>query len=159
MEEMFEAVALYTLTGSFVGYTIRDPAKPKLQTTNVYAEEEQQQLAQRLAQLNDSVQVQGAWPDPRDPEVQQLLLDPNFEPIEMEEQQVIDEEKSFLVWIQQPETDEYGNETGVMVDGPDIDRNASVIEYTTAIVPVRPSDVGERTHKAQEVVARRRVDG
>jgi hypothetical protein len=44
-----------------------------------------------------------------------------------------------------------------MVDGPDLDMNASVIEYTTAVVPVRPSDVGERTHKAQEIVARRRM--
>jgi hypothetical protein len=94
---MLEAVALYTLTGGFVGYTIRDPAKPKLQTTNIYGEQEQEQLAKRLAELNDSVQVQGAWPDPRDPEVEALLHDPNFEPIEYEEQRVIDEEKSFLV--------------------------------------------------------------
>jgi hypothetical protein len=154
---MVEAVAIYTLTGSFVGYTIRDPSKPKLQTTNVYTEQEQEQLAKRLAELNDGQQVRTAWPDTRDPEVQKLLHDRNFEPIEMEEQQVIDEEESFLVWIQQPETDEWGNETGVMVDGTDIDMNASVIVYKIAVVPKRPSDVGERTRKAQEIVARSRM--
>ncbi len=45
-----------------------------------------------------------------------------------------------------------------MIDGPDVDRGASVIVYKTISAPKRPSDAVERTHKAQEIVARRRVD-
>lgn len=155
---MYEALALYTLQGAFVGYTIRDPQKPKLQTTNIYSAEEEEQLAKRLAELNKSVEVNAAWPDPRDPEVIALLVDQNFEPVEMAEQQVIDEDASFLVWIQVPEVDALGAETGKMVDGEEYDPIASVPVYKTVMAPVRPSDVVERTHKAQEIVANRRVE-
>lgn len=155
---MYEAIALYTLQGAFVGYTIHDKTKSKLQTTNIYTEQEQDALARRLAEINESVEVKSAWPDPRDPEVVALLADPNFEPLEMAEAQVIDEDTSFLVWLQVPELDEWGNPIpGTSVDGPDVDMEASVIVYKQITAPKRPSDAVERTHHAQEIVARRRV--
>lgn len=155
---MYSAVAVYTLQGGFVGYTIHNPGAIKLQSTNLYNEDEQEQLAKRLAALNESSQIKAQWPDAKDPEVQALVDDPTFEPIEYKDDQVLDEDNSYLVYIKVPVIDEMtGEQTNEYIDGPELDREASVLKWVTKKVPVRPSDWYERVKKAQEVVAKRRL--
>jgi hypothetical protein len=144
---MYRHVAVFELEGDFLGYAIRDDKALKLQSTNLYSEDEGPELADRLRELNESQAVTAVWPDARDPEVQALVNDPEFEPIEYVEDDVVDEDNSFLVYLKDPDGE----------DTLDIDREASVLVYKKVRVPARPSDYFERTKKACEVVARRRA--
>lgn len=154
---MYQAVAIYDLQkGDFIGYTIKEQNAQKLQTTNLYTESESADLETQLSRLNDSSAVLAAWPDARDPDVVKVLEDPNFMPIEMIEDDMVDEENSYYVYTQVPEIDESGAPTGRTTEG-EIDKTASVIVTKRMKVPARPSDVMERTKAACEVVARRRA--
>ena len=77
----------------------------------------------------------------------QLVKDNSFEPIEYADEEVVDTENSYLVYLK----DADGEDTF------EINKEASVVKYKMAKVPARPSDVMERTRKACEVVARRRA--
>lgn len=161
----FIPVALYTMEGEHVGYAIKATEVPsKLQSTNVYLEGEEDKLRQQLADLNENVDIRSHWPDHRDPEVQALINDPSFMPIEYVDAEVVDDENSFYVWKKEHKTDENGNPlydiaTGlpVLVDGTELDEVASVIVKKIARVPKRPSDAMWRIKKAAETVARRRA--
>lgn len=144
---MYRHVAVFELDGTFVGYAVKEDKNLKLQSTHLYAEEEGEDLTKRLAELNESQNVLAVWPDARDPEVQELVNDPAFEPIEMTEDEVIDEENSYIVYLKDAE----GEDTF------EIDQEASVLRYKVARIPARPSDVMARTKKACEAVARRRA--
>jgi hypothetical protein len=143
----YRHVAVFELSGDFIGYAVMEQNALKLQSTNLYAEEEGEDLAKRIAGLNDSQAVTSAWPDARDPEVQALVNDPSFEPIEMTEEWVLDTDNSYVVHLKDAE----GEDTF------EIDQQASVLKYKTAQVPVRPSDVMKRTKSACEVIARSRA--
>lgn len=144
---MYRHVAVFELNGEFLGYAVKEDNNQKLQSTHLYAEEEGEDLAKRLVELNESQNVLAAWPDARDSDVQALVNDPTFEPIEMSDEEVVDEENSYIVYRKDAE----GEDTF------EIDKEASVLRYKIARVPVRPSDVMARTKKACEVVARRRA--
>jgi hypothetical protein len=143
---MYEHVAVFKLDGTFLGYAVKEADHNKLQSTNLYSEEEGEDLAKRIAKLNDAQTVTAAWPDARDPDVVAILSDPSFEPIEYTDEEVVDTDNSWIVHLKDPD----GEDTF------DIDMEASVLKYKIAKVPVRPSDVMERTKKACEVVARQR---
>lgn len=144
---MYRHVAVFELDGTFVGYAVKEVNNRTLQSTHLYSEEEGEDLAKRIAELNESQTVLAAWPDARDPDVQTLVNDPAFEPIEMTDEEVIDEENSYIVYLK----DADGEDTF------EIDQEASVLKKRIAKVPVRPSDAMARTKKACEVVARRRA--
>jgi hypothetical protein len=154
----YRKVLIYNEAGDFLGAGIKADEAIKLQTTNLYAEGEEAALAIQLGRLNESAQIKGAWPDTRDPDVQALLYDTEFMPVEMSEQQVMDEDNSFLVWKQVPILDDDGMPVQPLqlTDSDEIDWDASAITYKTILAPVRPSDVGERIRHAQETVARQR---
>ena len=143
----YRHVAVFELDGTFIGYAVREESANKLQSTHLYSEEEGEGLAKRIAALNDSQTVTQAWPDARDPDVLALVNDPSFEPIEYADEEVVDADNSYLVYLK----DADGEDTF------EIDKEASVVKYKIAKVPVRPSDVMARTKKACEVVARRRA--
>ena len=144
----YRHVAVFELDGQFLGYTVKKDDAHKLQSTHLYSEDEGDALTDRLRELNDSQTVLAAWPDARDLDVQALVNDPSFEPIEMSDEEVVDNDNSYIVYLKDVE----GEDTF------EIDREASVLKYKIAKVPVRPSDVMKRTKQACEVVARRRVD-
>lgn len=144
---MYRHVAVFELDGTFLGYAVKEANNRTLQSTHLYAEEEGEDLAKRIAELNESQTVLAAWPDARDPEVQKLVNDPSFEPIEMTDEEVIDEDHSYIVYLKDAE----GEDTF------EIDQDASVLKYKVVKVPVRPSDAMARTKKACEVVARSRA--
>jgi hypothetical protein len=145
---MYRHVAVFTLAGDFLGFGIKEDGAQKLQSTHLYPEDTASaELTARLAELNTDRSLQQVWPDARDPEVQALVNDPNFEPIEMVDEDVIDMDRSYIVYIKDPE----GGDTL------DVDNKASVINYKKARIPARPSDFFTRTKKAQEQVARSRL--
>jgi hypothetical protein len=144
---MYSHVAVFTLDGEFLGYAVKETNNRTLQSTHLYAEDEGEDLAKRIAELNESQTVLAAWPDARDPEVQALVDDLSFEPIETADEEVVDTDNSYIVYLKDAE----GEDTF------EIDKEASVLKYKIAKVPVRPSDVMARTKKACEVVARRRA--
>lgn len=153
----YNAVAVYSLEGAFLGYAIKNDTVPKLQSTNLYAENEQDKLSLQLGRLNENLDLTSVWPDARDPEVQRLLADPDFMPLEMIEDDVVDDENSYYVYEQEPELDPAtGQPTGRIIDG-HLNREASVLVYKRMLVPKRPSDVMERTKKACEIIARKRA--
>lgn len=143
---MYKHAAVFELDGQFLGYVIKEANNRTLQSTHLYSEEESEDLAKRIAELNESQTVLAAWPDARDPDVQALVNDSSFEPIEMSDEEVMDVDQSYIVYLKDAE----GEDTF------EIDREASVLKYKIAQVPVRPSDVMARTKQACEVVARRR---
>jgi len=144
----YRHVAVFELDGAFLGYAILGEVYHNtLQSTQLYPEEESEALAKRLAELNDDLNLQAVWPDARDPEVQALVNDPSFEPIEMSDEEVVDNDNSYIVYLKDAE----GEDTF------EIDREASVLKYMIAKVPVRPSDSMKRTKTACEMVARRRA--
>lgn len=153
----YRPVAIYSLDGTFLGYGVKDDAAVKLQSNNLYLETEQDKLSEQLERLNESQDLTSVWPDSREPEVQRILADETFKPIEMALDTVVDDDNSFYVYEQEPEYDIVtGEPTGKMLDGA-LNREASVLRYKEIMVPVRPSDVMERTKAACEVVARARA--
>jgi hypothetical protein len=144
--QMYRHVAVFELDGTFIGYAVKEANNRTLQSTHLYAEDEGEDLTKRIAELNESQNVLAAWPDARDPDVQALVNDPSFEPLEMIESEVVDEDNSYIVY----KKDADGEDTF------EIDPESSVLRMKVAQVPARPSDVMARTKKACEVVARRR---
>lgn len=147
----YAAVAIYDLSGDFLGYAIRDTRTTnKLQSLNLWKEGQEGGLNSQLGRLNEQAALKDHWPSLKDPEVQALLQDPSFEPIEYEEQEAVDEEKSHYVYKQIAGTE------GEWIDG-DVDEEASTIVIKTVSVPKRPTDAMLRIKKACEIVARRRA--
>lgn len=143
---MYRAVLVYDEEGNFLGKAVKKDGADRLKGPNIYTEAEEPQLKEALDRLNDSLQVHETWPDAHDPSVLALLRQEDFYPVEMAPQEVLDEEASYIVYL----TDSEGITTE------DIDEAQSVLKYKEVMAPVRPSDVFERTRKAQEAVARQR---
>lgn len=142
----YRHVAVFELDGEFLGYSVYQEGAHKLQSTHLYSEDDGEDLAKRIVALNESQTLLGAWPDAHDPEVQALVNDPTFEPIEMIKRDVVDDDNSYLVYVKDTDGE----------DTMEIDEDASVVHYKEAMVPIRPSDFFARTKRACEVVARRR---
>jgi hypothetical protein len=142
----YEAVSVYDLDGNFLGYSIKNEAADKLHNNNLWAEADVADLQAQLHRLNDQTAVLAYWPDIRDPEVEALLNDENFEPLVLSPVEVVDEDNSIFIWIREPtEDDPFGQ----------MDRDASVLVYKNVMAPA-PTDVHRRNKKAQEIVARKR---
>jgi hypothetical protein len=184
----YEAVYLYTNTNQFVGVAIKKVGAPKLESVNIWSdsEEEVADFKRTLAGLNDEGRLRQFWPDAMDPEVVELVEDPEWEPLELHEETVIDWENSTVVAVKQPVwgyefnpnigaqigVDEHGQpvfeggaapaknpQTGEVEwqDTDEIDRDASTFVQKKAMVP-DPQEAQDRYFKAQEIVARRRAD-
>lgn len=151
----FLPIALYSTDGEFVGWAIKDDGVAKLQSTNIWGEDEMDSLGNRLRELNEHHSIARFWPNPQDPDVVALINDVTFEPINYIEQEIVDEDRSNYVWqkvaAQGPEGE------AIWIDGPELDETASTIVYKTALVPERPTDQVQRIKKACEVVARQRA--
>lgn len=147
----YVAVVIYDMDGNFLGYSIKDEAVDKLHNNNLWTESapDMEDLKAQLARLNDSTAVLAHWPDVRDPEVVALLDDPNFEPLALSPVEVVDEEASVFIWIEEPNDE---NPFGQM------DRENSIINHKIEMAPAA-TDVQKRVKKACEIVARQRANG
>ena len=144
----YKAVSIYTLEGEFLGYGLKQDGVDKLHNNNLWTEspEDVTDLKAQLGRLNDAVDIRAYWPDVRDPEVTALTDDPEFEPLTYSKVEVVDEENSLFIWIEEP-TDESPGQ---------MDPDASIIAYKWVDAPA-PTDVQARIKKACEIVARRRA--
>ena len=141
-------VLLHDINGDFRGYTLLKG--DKLSSTNIWPEQEIQDLLLQAKRLNDDVNIRQFWPNTRDPEVQALLNDSSFMPYETTTEQVVDDENSYYRWSAY---DGQGNPA----PGAVLDRDASVLTYKAQVVPVHPEEVTLRFKRAHEIVARRRA--
>lgn len=138
----FEAVYLYNRDQQFLGVAIKKTDAPLLHSVNIWSDsdEEVKDFKKTLAGLNDEQALRQFWPDAHDPEVGELVEDPEWEPLELHEETVPDWDASVVV------DDEYGG----------IDMEESTIFYKKAMVP-DATEAQNRYYKAQEIVARRRA--
>ena len=137
----FEAVYIYSGRNEFIGAAIKKAGVPKLESVNIWTTEETEDFKETLSGLNDEDRLRQYWPDAHDPEVGELVENPEWEPLELHEEQVPDWDQSELV------EDEFGG----------IDTAKSNIVYVKAWVP-DPTDAQNRYYKAQETVARHRMN-
>jgi hypothetical protein len=144
----YQAVTIYDANATFLGYAIKQDGVDKLHNTNLWTQNDIEDLKKQLHRLNDQTSVLQFWPDVRDPEVKAITDDPNFEPLKLSPVEVIDEENSVYVWIEEPSEE---NPFGEM------DRELSHIAYKHEMAPA-PTDVQARIKKACEIVARRRAE-
>lgn len=152
----YDSVAIYTLEGDFVGYGIK--GEHKLQSTNIYAENETMELSKQIERLNSAVDIRKYWPHPQDPEVVALLDDENFCPVAMIDTEVVDEDNSQLVYkqIARPALEAEHLGQG-WVDSDEVDEEASTLAYKTIKAPAKPTDIMWRIKQASEQVARQRA--
>jgi hypothetical protein len=147
----FKTVFVYDSESNFLGFSILKEGAQKLHTANLWQDtpEEVKDLKLQLDRLNDDYDVRNYWPDVREPEVQALLNDPTFEPLKLHPVEVVDDEKSVYVWIEEPNDENpYGK----------ADPELSVIVYKNEYAPA-PVEVQARVKKACEIVARNRAKG
>jgi len=144
----YETVLVYDLDGNFLAYGIKNVGRDKLQTTNIWPQDQLDEYREQLGRLNDEADVLGYWPDVRDPEVQGLLDNPNFEPLELFPQEVEDLDNSTIVWEEGLEPTE--SQPGVP------DRLKSIFVYKTVMMP-NAVEVRARQRSACEHVARKRA--
>lgn len=145
---MFRPVEIYDMDGDFVGFAIL--GEKLLQSTNVWAEGEWVDLEARVNELNESEALKAVWPTPADPDVLAILQDHSFMPIEYEVYEVIDYEKSQVVY-QDNESDDNVFGWGA------IDYDKSTIVYKTVESPVDASEAALRRQEAMKLVAQRRL--
>ncbi len=122
----------------FVGYGVLNGTK----LTSLRIWENPADVEKIVKQHNESAILHEHWPYFEDPEVQALIKDPEWEPMEMVEEQIPDMENSVLA------EDEVGG----------VDWAESQVKYTTALVPKDPAAAQLRVHKAMETVARKRAN-
>lgn len=143
----YDLLYVYNGDGENVGYVINKVGTEKIWGSNILNGEE---VAEQLALLNSDEAIRANWPSLNDPDVQALINDVHWEPIEMQWAFIVDEANSHYVYVDHefdPETGEPGT----------VDEEASVIAYKDQLIPVNPSDLTLRNKNAMEAVARRRA--
>lgn len=151
-EAMHTPLALYDLEGEFLGWVIGKRAENgnwTLHNDRVWTEADQDDFSEQIARLNDQGNVLAYWPDARDPEVQALLADESWEPVDRIPTEVPDNEKSVFIY-REPPREEDGFPGSV-------DEENSIIVMKTVMVP-SPADTLARVKKACELIARKRAN-
>jgi hypothetical protein len=136
----YEAVYLYDRNNQFIGAAIKKADVPKLESVNIRTQYETGDFKKTLDGLNNEQELRQFWPDAHDPEVGELVENPDWEPLELHEEDVPDWDNSDIV------EDEFGG----------IDNERSTIVFKKAMVP-DPTEAQRRYYKAQEIVARKRL--
>lgn len=146
----YKVVYVYDGDGTYIGATIHREGSQKLHTANLWTEsaEDVADLKDQLDRLRDDLDVRSFWPDVRDPEVVALLDNPEWEKLKLSPIEVVDEERSTFIWLEEP-SDE--NPHGRA------DSDRTILVYKTEYAPA-PVDVQARVKKACETVARQRAN-
>src|SRR5687768_5434425 len=93
----YEAVYLYDRNNQFVGAAIRKTDVLKLESVNIWTQDETEDFKKTLSGLNDEQELRAFWPDAHDPEVGVLVEDPEWEPLELHEEDVPDWDNSTVI--------------------------------------------------------------
>lgn len=132
--------------GNLLGEVILIPGQTAIVGTHYYRPYEKEALRDRLQELDNEQAILQYWPSFDDPQVQRLLRDETFEPLEME-------------WVDAPVT----GPDGKLVEAPDSDHDPdrpweAKLVTERKQVPKEPSAVTARIKTAQEMVARARAN-
>ena len=153
---MYEIIGLVRPTdGAIIGFTIWQVGTKRLQTQSIYGTEETERLEKDLARINEAFLLKEAWPTADDPEVQELLANPDFMPVRYITKTVIDEDNSDIVWYEMSP-----QQMDSVPISEQVNWKASRIEYKPLTVPDGIEEEikeRERVEKAREIVAKRRV--
>lgn len=139
----YEAVYLHNRAGEFVGVAIHKVGTQKLHDTNIWTESQSnvEEFRATLERLNDENVLRQFWPNAMDPEVVELVENPDWEPLTLKKEAVIDYDASTIVFIKQPRWGwEFDSNAGAQI-GFD-DEKAEPI-YEGAVVPKANPDTGE----------------
>lgn len=155
--------------GDLVGYAVRKSGTLRLDSLAIYKPEEFDEIQAVVAKHNEAALIREHWPTPNDPEVQEILNRPDFEPVRYEDVEVPDLENSEIAYVQgvAPNEESYNNAIAhgsfspegyvIGTDGqPVIDYPNSTIVTKVEKQPVRV-DGHSRLDAACEVVARERA--
>lgn len=145
----YRTVLVYAADDSatFLGYSIKQDGVDKLYNNNLWSQDDIEDHKEQVQRLNAATDIRQFWPDVRDPEVQELVNNPDWEPLEYSPIEVVDEDNSVFVWDLEPSD----MHPGVM------NQDESVILYKTVQAPA-PAHVHARIKKACEIVARERAN-
>ncbi len=80
-KQSYEIVKVSTLDGEPIGYAVWRVGTEKFEDTNLWTEKDSDALKAHVADQNHRVTLQEHWPDAKDPEVEELINDPEFEPL------------------------------------------------------------------------------
>lgn len=145
---MFEVLYAVDPYAVHIGYLIIKKVSghpTKIEGSTLYETDEYDEAVAHSKALNEAEAIKAHWPAPNDVDVVKLLNDRSFDPGETNyESSVIDEEASNLVLYL--DDDEYTQ----------IDWDKSEVVYKDIKLDSPVSTV-QRTHKAQETVARNRA--
>jgi len=137
----YNAVVVYGLDYTFYGYGIHE-AGTTMVKPNLYASSEADEFKKTLADLNERDILRQYWPDPHEPEVQEMVE--NL-PEQTQQAEVVDEDASVLYYRHDP-----------VLDMEVIDEEYSELVYKTMEVPVPGSSISQ-IEEACEIIARRRA--
>lgn len=137
-----------------LGYVVLKEGTEKLADTNLWTEEQSDELREHVADLNRRIELKNHWPESRDPELLALIDDPDFEPLVYGEIEVVDEEETQRLV-----------DTGVITPVKDYTTGSYVVaDSDQHLIPMRkertlidPSQPMERYRKAAEAIATKRA--
>lgn len=144
----YELAVVATQNGLVIGYAIKKTGLPKFESVNIYQPDEVGEARDDIRDLNKRAALREFWPTPDDLEVQALINDPDFCPVEYDEVDTIDMENSTLVYDEVPSL-----ETG----GPSINWPASEVVYKKEFQPKRTQEKS-RIELASQHVAHARLE-
>ena len=150
---LYVIVEIRDLDGSNIGFAVHKEGTLKLEDTNIWTTEESDQLAEHVGALNNRVELQAHWPNAQDPDVLELIEDPNFEALEYEDQDGVDQGRLYDL-VQEGEI-RITEEDGEQIVDP---RDSHLIPTISERVLKDPAQPMNRYRKASEIVARRRLE-
>lgn len=131
------------------GFVIYRAGASKLHETSIYTADE---VKARVAELNRDEALREVWPDANDPEVLALVNDPDFEPLEWIEEDVVADMDELVRLVDSGEV-KLDPETQQVIEG------GEKIRTEKDRVLKDPSQPMQRIRKATETIAERRLDG
>lgn len=160
----YSVVFIYDQTGRALGYGIKKPKVNQLHSINIWEAEEIPTLRMTIDMLNEQAVLSAHYPDADDPEVLELVEDPQWEPLALKEDRVIDMDKSVLLYARKPMVDDDGFPVFIgdeimlsdEIDYDQPDTENSLIVHKTVVAP-DPTEVQQRIYKAMNLVARKRA--
>lgn len=150
----YEVIKVYDIDDTPIGYAVRKGDTFKLEGSNIWTDYDE--LTEYVANLNKAVELQKVWPDANDPEVQELILDDSFEPLEYIDHETVDQEKLYeLVMQGKIRVSSHDHDVEEKAVDP---RDVHLVPKTIEPGLKNPSQPMERYRRACEIVAHRRLD-
>ena len=154
MNEPFELLKVTDFDGAERGYVIAKVGTEKLEDTNLWPD--LGEARDHVTEANTLALLRQYWPNPNEPEVQELVNDPNFEPLVYEEVEDIADYQELAEQVERGEVRlELNEETGNHWINPEDRPKVRTVKKTELKDPSQPM---QRFHAACEAVAHDRLE-